>query len=405
MMSPVDGTVALLNSWFIDFFDVEIIVTAQIISLVPSSSSSSKTLAVWERNQTVYSIPSDGMIPLDLLTVPCNNEEAVKIAAGGNPNGTYFVRLSWTVVENDESTTTPTTTASYLRTNSDVNWYWMSPKMDQEDFSNLNNILFYYTPYKHYANMTLLNTLPAVFSSSSSNEFLKVSVVPIDTTIYSTSSFTDLGARYFFEKGIASIDTQGVILKFDFTYSSSAPGVAFFIQIRIIDKKLGDGVFDFTPAFFEDNFISLMPGESRTVICELPTLENDLTTLMSERIQIEIQTYNDVVAQNEREPGSGKNLLIQQLTSTIPLVIPPRPLMPPVPSRQSENNNNNNNNEADDVVSKKEYLAAVVGAAVATVFALIASVCAAKFRIDAKKQQHQEIITGDNTQYRQHHDE
>merc|ERR1712000_502873 len=142
-------------------------------------------------------------------------DQISKLVDGGN--NTYFVRISWKS-DNLED----------LNTNYDVNWYWMSPVMDE--VGPWEEILFYYTPYLHYANLTQLNTLPPIFSSSSSSSsLLSVSVIPIDTTELGINSFRDAGARYYFEKGIYDLNGQGqgVILRFDLNYSQEATAIAF----------------------------------------------------------------------------------------------------------------------------------------------------------------------------------
>jgi exo-1,4-beta-D-glucosaminidase len=107
-----------------------------------------------------------------------------------------------------------------------INWYWLSKK---EDKLNWNASNWYYTPQTAHADFTALQHMPA-------------------TTIK-------------VEESVQSVDTKtfGSI-----TISNTGKAVAFFVHIRALKRRGGD---DILPVFFDDNYFSLAPGESRTIKC------------------------------------------------------------------------------------------------------------------------------------------
>ena len=48
------------------------------------------------------------------------------------------------------------------------------------------------------------------------------------------------------------------------TITNTGKAVAFFVHVRVLKEKNSD---DILPVIFSDNYISLAPGESRTVEC------------------------------------------------------------------------------------------------------------------------------------------
>ena len=56
------------------------------------------------------------------------------------------------------------------------------------------------------------------------------------------------------------------------TIKNTGKVVAFFVHVRCLQHKNGD---DILPVIFSDNYISLAPGESRTIEC---TYENKYAT-------------------------------------------------------------------------------------------------------------------------------
>jgi exo-1,4-beta-D-glucosaminidase len=104
------------------------------------------------------------------------------------------------------------------------NFYWLSTKKDVPDFKNTTWI---YTPLSEYADFTGLNKLP------------KVKITMED-------SFKNVNNDY------------------EFTVNLKNPGdnIAFFIELSIVGDKSGRSI---VPILWDDNYISLVPNESRTV--------------------------------------------------------------------------------------------------------------------------------------------
>jgi len=104
------------------------------------------------------------------------------------------------------------------------NFYWLSTKEDTLDWANRRDTV--YTPQAEFADLTGLNSLAEA----------KVRV---------TRSFERRGG-----KGIVRV-----------TLKNEGTAVAFLIRLRLTDARGND----VEPVFWEDNYISLLPGESRLV--------------------------------------------------------------------------------------------------------------------------------------------
>jgi exo-1,4-beta-D-glucosaminidase len=111
-----------------------------------------------------------------------------------------------------------------------INWYWLSRQQDQLDWKKSK---WYYTPQSGFADYTGLNRL---------------SPATIDVNVTT---------------GKKENETIHMI-----TLKNTSKSVAFFLHIRALKGKQGD---DILPLIFSDNYISLAPGESRTIEC---TYEN-----------------------------------------------------------------------------------------------------------------------------------
>lgn len=135
-----------------------------------------------------------------------------KIPAIEKLSSTYFLRLELT----DEQGNTQST-----------NWYWLSKKDDTIDFDTWT---FYYCPQVEYADFSDLNKLPNTSLESTCNTVKKEHTTQHQITIKNTGKT-----------------------------------VSFFNHIRVLDKKDGS---DILPVIFSDNYITLAPGESRTITCE-----------------------------------------------------------------------------------------------------------------------------------------
>lgn len=104
------------------------------------------------------------------------------------------------------------------------NFYWLTAKQDEYDW---NNTEWYYTPIRTSADFKALNYLPPAN-------------VSVNTSV------------------------KEHLLEVTITDNSSAP--AFFINLALKDNN-GRTLF---PVFWNDNYISLLPGESRTLTCSIP---------------------------------------------------------------------------------------------------------------------------------------
>lgn len=115
------------------------------------------------------------------------------------------------------------------------NFYWLSTVADVPDFENTT---WYWTPNTQFADFTALNTMPK-----------------------SEVEFT------------YSIDND-----FQFSVEAHNPTdkIAFFIEFIIQDKSTLEPI---VPVFWEDNYITLLPGETRIIKGEADTKNVDKQTL------------------------------------------------------------------------------------------------------------------------------
>ena len=111
-----------------------------------------------------------------------------------------------------------------------INWYWLSKKSDE---LNWKKSQWFYTPQSAFADFTALKNMPST----------SISVKSSDDKKQSQTSHT-------------------------ITITNTGKAVAFFVHVRTLKEKNGD---DILPVIFSDNYISLAPGESRTIEC---TYEN-----------------------------------------------------------------------------------------------------------------------------------
>jgi exo-1,4-beta-D-glucosaminidase len=107
------------------------------------------------------------------------------------------------------------------------NFYWLSTTKDQLDYHAKFEDWPFYTPSKVYADYTQLQSLPAV----------------------------NLNINHYFEN---TGDRQTV------TVTIENPGIhiAFFLELNISGERSGETVL---PVFWDDNYFSLLPGETRKV--------------------------------------------------------------------------------------------------------------------------------------------
>ncbi len=109
----------------------------------------------------------------------------------------------------------------------DTNFYWLSTKKETLDYEADLGEFAYHTPSKIYADFTLLNTLNKV----------------------------DIAVDYNF----AQIEDEQQVTV---TLINTGDAIAFLINLKLEDKNNREPIL---PIFWVDNFISLLPGEKRTL--------------------------------------------------------------------------------------------------------------------------------------------
>jgi len=108
-----------------------------------------------------------------------------------------------------------------------TNFYWLSTQEETLDYEADLGKFAYHTPSKRYADLKLLDTLPKVD-------------VKVSYTV----------------KGDGEDQIMTVIL------DNSGDTIAFLVNLKVVEKNTGEVIL---PVFWEDNFISLLPAEKRTV--------------------------------------------------------------------------------------------------------------------------------------------
>jgi len=111
-----------------------------------------------------------------------------------------------------------------------INWYWLSAKKDE---LNWKKSTWFYTPESAFTDYTGLQTMSA----------------------------TTLSVHHITSKTEGSTTHK-------ITITNTGKTVAFFVHLRALKEKDGD---DILPVIFEDNYLLLAPGETRTIDC---TYEN-----------------------------------------------------------------------------------------------------------------------------------
>ncbi len=107
-----------------------------------------------------------------------------------------------------------------------INWYWLSQKQDELEWKNSK---WYYTPESGFTDYSSLNGMPSTTLDISHTTAKKE-----NETVYTIR------------------------------ITNSGKAVAFFVHVRVLKEKNAD---DILPVIFSDNYISLAPGESRTIEC------------------------------------------------------------------------------------------------------------------------------------------
>jgi exo-1,4-beta-D-glucosaminidase len=112
----------------------------------------------------------------------------------------------------------------------------------------------YYTPSKEFADLTALNLLPPA----------KVDL------------------KYHAEM-------TGEQTKLEATLHNAGETIAFFIELKVSEKISGETIL---PVFWEDNYVSLLPGETRTIEATFPAT-NDRAILSIDGWNPENRPYPD----------------------------------------------------------------------------------------------------------------
>jgi len=159
---------------------------------------------------------------LDLA--PDSSTKAFDLPSVDNQSPTYFVRLQL----HD----------SHGKLVSD-NFYWLSTKPDVLDWAGRSDTV--YTPQKAFADMSALNKLPQVKLDVSQTP----EIVPARAAKATTASKTASAERVI-----------------HVTLHNPSQSLAFMVHLRLIQGKDGDDVI---PIFWDDNYVSLLPGETREI--------------------------------------------------------------------------------------------------------------------------------------------
>mgnify|MGYP003868123885 CR=1 FL=1 len=153
---------------------------------------------------------SEEIISFD--TLPDSSISIFKVEALKNLSTTYFLDLR--LFDSDEKEIS-------------TNFYWLSTKEETLDYEANLGEFAYHTPSKTYADLKLLDTLPKV----------------------------DVAFESLHKK---EVEKQTIIAELE----NIGDTIAFLINLNIVEKGTGEVIL---PVFWEDNFVSLMPGEKRSL--------------------------------------------------------------------------------------------------------------------------------------------
>jgi len=129
------------------------------------------------------------------------------------------------------------------------NFYWLSTKPDVMDWAKRRGTA--YTPQASYGDLSGLNDLPSVQLVSQ-----------------------------------AKLESQGETGIVHATVQNPGKALALMVTLRLTNGKDGE---DVTPVFWDDNYFSLLPGESRQI-----TGRYDLPILAGKEVELEISGWNVV---------------------------------------------------------------------------------------------------------------
>jgi exo-1,4-beta-D-glucosaminidase len=129
------------------------------------------------------------------------------------------------------------------------NFYWLSTQPDEMDWQKTRDTAV--TPQSAYADMTALQQLAPVA--------VRMQTKPASSAC--GTPFAVKPAAGATTPPVTSSECDGGFLYQQLTVSNLAKTLAFMVHLRLV-KSDGE---DVVPVFFDDNFVSLLPGESRTI--------------------------------------------------------------------------------------------------------------------------------------------
>jgi exo-1,4-beta-D-glucosaminidase len=144
--------------------------------------------------------------PVDVAEDAATKAITIPALAGASP--TYFVKLTLTKAGQVVSS----------------NFYWLSKRAEVVDFTKSD---WYHAPTSQFADYTALGQLPSV---------------SVQAAVSSE------------QKGVGGVTHV--------TLENTSSSVAFFVRLRL---TAGKGGAEVTPVLWEDNYVSLMPGEKRSL--------------------------------------------------------------------------------------------------------------------------------------------
>ncbi|TKJ35237.1 MAG: glycoside hydrolase family 2 [Planctomycetes bacterium B3_Pla] len=118
-----------------------------------------------------------------------------------------------------------------------VNFYWLSTKPDVPDYEAKVEPWPYYTPSKKFADFTSLNSLP-----------------PAGVKVKHSSKTT--GEKTTITAKLANVSDK----------------IAFFLELQVAEKNSGKTIL---PVFWQDNYVSLLPGETRNIKAVFPATKQE----------------------------------------------------------------------------------------------------------------------------------
>lgn len=162
----------------------------------------------------VYDIESNLLLEKNISTsaLKDSSKSIFELQEIENLTSTYFLDLRLHDTDNKEISN---------------NFYWLSTKEETLDYEADLGEFAYHTPSKDYADLTLLNTMPKVKLA-----------IDID--------HKKNGSKQYFTVAL----------------ENTSDTIAFLINLKAVEKSNGEIIL---PVFTEDNFISLLAGEKRTV--------------------------------------------------------------------------------------------------------------------------------------------